>query len=251
MPVSQNQRLRKAAAKAAKRKAVVAEKLSRERRDLTISKPRHIDFAASPIVACHVTSAIETAGMGTVTVVRKLSLGRYGLAVFLLDMWCLGVKDAFFRVADAEQYEAFQVSSEAAGATEAIEPARARRLLHDAAAYGAANGFPPSENFAEIERMFGDVAPAGARFVFGRDGKPDYVAGPRDSRSRIMRIRAVLERRFGLDGFHFTIPVDVYDDENDDYEDEDFIEGEAQEVATIAASEGAEGASEGAGAARG
>ncbi len=45
MAVSQGQRLRKAAAKSAKRKVVAAEKLSVERRELTISKPHHIDMA--------------------------------------------------------------------------------------------------------------------------------------------------------------------------------------------------------------
>ena len=189
MPVSQNQRLRKAAAKAAKRKGVVAEKLARERRDLTISKPRHIDFAASPIVACRVTSGIQGAGIGTLTVARKLSLGRFALSVFLLDLWCLGVKEAYFRVADSEQYEFFSENAEAGGETEAIDPARARRLARDAAAYGAANGFPPPADFVEVERIFGDVAPAGAPFVFGQDGKPHYVAGPRDSARRSTRIR--------------------------------------------------------------
>src|SRR5580704_17085038 len=136
MPVSQNQRLRKAAAKAAKRKVVVAEKLARERRDLTITKPRHIDFATSPIVACRVTSAIEAAGMGSLTVVRRLSLGRFAITVCLLDLWCLGVKEAYFRVAGSEQYQFFSENSEASGEAEAIEPARARQLVRDAVAYG-------------------------------------------------------------------------------------------------------------------
>jgi hypothetical protein len=237
MPVSQNQRLRKAAAKAAKRKVVVAEKLARERRDLTISKPRHIDFAVSPIVACRVTSGIEALGMGTLTVARKLSLGRYALSVFLLDLWCLGVKEAYFRVADSDQYQFFSENTEAAGQTEAIAPARARQLVRDAAAYGAANGFPPAADFVEVEGIFGDIAPAGARFVFGQDGKPHYVAGPSDSLRRSTRIRETLERRFGPDGFHVTLPIDLNDfDNDDDYEDDgDMIEGEAQEIATIAA----------------
>ncbi len=227
MPVSQNQRLRKAAAKAAKRKVVVADKLARERRALTISKPHQIDFATSPIVACRLTSGIEALGIGTLTVARKLSLGRYGVSFFLLDIWCLGVKEAYFRVADADQY---QFLSETPEATEAIEPARARQLARDAAAYGAANGFPPAADFVEVERIFGDIAPAGSPFVFGQDGKPHYVAGPRNSLRRSMRVREILERRFGPDGFDITLPIDL-DDFDDD--DDDDIEGEAQEIPMI------------------
>jgi hypothetical protein len=248
MPVSQNQRLRKAAAKAAKRKVVVAEKLARERRDLTISKPRHIDFAASPIVACRLTSVIEAAGIGTLIVARKLSLGRFALSVFLVDLLCLGVKNAYFRVAESEPYQAFMENFQALEETDAIDPARARRLVRDAAAYGADNGFPPPADFVEVERIFGEIAPAGAPFVFGQDGKPHYVAGPRDSLRRSTRIRETLERRFGPDGFHVTLPIDLgeFDGDDDDFDgdDDDFIEGETQEIATIAdvASEGAEAA---------
>jgi hypothetical protein len=228
MAVSQNQRLRKAAAKAAKRKAVVADKLARERRELTISKPRHIDFAASPIVACQMTSGLEARGMGTLTVVRKLTLGRYGLAVFLLDTWCLGVKDAFFRVVNSEQYETYSERSQAVGEAEQIDPARARRLVRDAVAYGASNGFPPPASVAEIEPIFGDVAPAGEPFVFGKDGKPHFVAGPSDSQSRFRHVLKVLEQRFGADGFNVTMGLEDNLDDEDDF-DEDPSDGEAFE----------------------
>jgi hypothetical protein len=234
MPVSQSQRLRKAAAKAAKRRVVAAEKLAQDRRELNISKPRHIDLATSPIVACMATEDFESKGMATVTVVRKLSLGRYGLVMFLLDTFCLGVKDAFFRVADADQYEIYRNGLAVAGGTASIEPARARKLVRDAADFGAANGFPPPADFAEFERIFGDVAPSEETFTFGRDGKPYYVAGPYESAQRSEYVRKMLEQRFGPGGFHFTIPLDLFDDE--DYEG-DVIEGEAVEIEAIAATD--------------
>jgi hypothetical protein len=213
---------------------------------LSISKPRHIDFAASPIVACMVTENFESVGMSTLTVVRKLSLGRYGIAAFLLDLWCLGVKDAFFRVAEPEDYEVYQAGLAAAGGTAPIEPARARRLLHDTAAYGVSNGFPPPADYAEVERIFGDVAPAEASFTFGLNGKPHYVPGPDETRFRTKRILAVLEQRFGVDGFTFASPFDFYDD---DPEGDEFEETDDEEMAAIAPpaeSEPADGGSEGA-----
>lgn len=171
--------------------------------------------------------------MGTLTVARRLSLGRYGLAIFLLDIWCLGVKDAFFRVADFEQYERYLERSGVVGEAEKIDPARARRLVRDASAYGAANGFPPPAVLAEIEPIFGDVTPAGAPFTFGMNGKPHFVAGPRDSESRCKHILKVLEQRFGSGGFNYTLPVGPYFEDDDDFED-DLLEGEAQEVVAIA-----------------
>ncbi|MDE3176609.1 MAG: hypothetical protein KGM15_10960 [Pseudomonadota bacterium] len=214
MAVSQSQRLRKAAAKAAKRKVVVAEKLARDRRELSISKPRHIDFAACPIVACLVTENFESVGISTLTVMRKLSLGRYGIAVFLLDFWCLGVKDAFFRVAEADEYELYIEELEAGGGAEPIEPARARRLVREAVAYGASNGFSPPAEFAEVERIFGDIEAAEATFAFSDNGRPHFVVGQHDSRARCEHICAVLEQRFGRDGYDVTYPLE--DDDEDD-----------------------------------
>jgi hypothetical protein len=229
MPVSQNQRLRKAAAKAAKRKAVVAEKIARERRELSISKPRHIDFANSPIVACTLTEDYETRGMGTLMVARKLSLGRYGICVFLLDTWCLGVKDAFFRVVDSDDFEAYRGGVEETASAAPVDPARARKLLRDAAAYGVSNGFPPPDDLPELERIFGDVAPAEATFVFGDGGKPHYVAGPNESFGRSEYVRSRLKEKFGPSGFRFTAPYDVFGDDEDDYDEPELLEGVAVE----------------------
>ncbi len=105
MAVSQGQRLRKAAAKAAKRKVVAAGKLAAERRELTISKPRHIDMANSPIRGCFLTADAFEHGMATLVVARNLSLGRVGVGGFLLDLWCLGVKDAFFYVVAGADFD--------------------------------------------------------------------------------------------------------------------------------------------------
>ena len=213
MAVSQGQRLRKAAAKAAKRKAVVAEKLGAQRRELAISKPRHIDLAASPIVACTMTQGFEKTGTGTLFVARKMSLGRYGASFFLLDLWCIGIKDAFFRVLDDEDYEFYREQGEEATASAPMELAVARKLVRDAAAYGATNGFAPPDDLGEMERIFGDVAPADTTFTFGVDGKPYYVVGPNDPPSRVRRTLEMLEYTLGPDGFQYEYPVEEDDDE--------------------------------------
>ncbi len=233
MPVSQNQRLRKAAAKAAKRKAAVAEKLAEQRRELAISKPRHINLAASPIVACTLSEDYEERGMGMLTVTRKLSLGRFAITQFLLDAWCLGVKDAYFRVVEGDEYEDFAEELEIEGGPAPMLPARARKLLRDAAAYGASNGIPQPDDLPEMERMFGDVQPdPEATFAFGDRGRPHYVVGPHDTLQRQKFILARLEEKFGPDGFEISAETE-FDEEDEaqyDYVDEN---GEIIKGATI------------------
>ena len=208
MAISQNQRLRKAAAKAAKRKAEVAAKLQRDRRELAISKPRHIDLAACPIVACQITQGFEARGLGTLMVARKLSLGRYGAAFFLLDLWCLGVKDAFFRVLDAEDYDYYLEHSDEAHPSEPIAPEVARKLLRDTAAYGRQNGFAPPDELADMELIFGDAAPAETSFTFGVDGRPYYAIGPDDPPARVKRILERLDFTLGPSGYDYAYPLD-------------------------------------------
>ncbi len=211
MPVSQSQRLKKRAAKANKRKAVVAEKLAQTRRELAISKPRHVDVAASPLADCLMTERPEDEGMAMVLLSRKLSLGRFAVASFLVDSWCLGIKGAFFDVIESDDYDDFLADQQAQSVMAPTDPGRALKLVRDAAAYGTANGFPPPADFDDMLRLFGDATPSDETFAFGQEGKPHYVIGPNDSIRFERYVLDTLEARFGPNGYFVTYPVE--DDE--------------------------------------
>ena len=206
MAVSRGQRLRKKAAKAVKRKAVVAQKLAETRRELSISKPRHVDLAASPLADCLLTSDIAQTGKGALTVSRKLSLGRYAVASFLIDLYCLGVEDAFFSVEEGEDYD--DMREEMGETVSAIEPGRARLLLRDAVAYGEANGFEPPPGYGDLARLLSDYEPAGEPFVFGDNGRPHYVVSPDSHDDDVDYAVAVLTDKLGPDGFDITYPLE-------------------------------------------
>ena len=50
------------------------------------------------IGACYVSDDIEEMGEGHVIVSRKHTGGRVSMAVYLVDIWCVGVKDSFYRL---------------------------------------------------------------------------------------------------------------------------------------------------------
>jgi hypothetical protein len=94
----------------------------------------------------------------------------------------------------------------------AIEPAYARKLLRDLAAWAESIGFPPHPDFATVERILGDVN-AGACdevFQFGKDGKPYYMAGPDETPSETRRHLDRLRQRMGHDGFSATVAGDPW-----------------------------------------
>ena len=151
MAVSRGERLRKAAAKAAKRKVVAAERLAQGRRESGISKLRHIDMAKSPIRACLITRDTFGRGIGTLVVARDLPFGRVGVGGFLLDLWCLGVKDAYFRVVSGADFEGIVGHLYQETGKEDMAPSAARRLVAAAVDYAASLGFPPHPSSTSIE----------------------------------------------------------------------------------------------------
>jgi hypothetical protein len=198
----------KRAKKAQRRKQVVAQK-----RQLATSESglasRASRAATMPIQHCLLTESIFECGMGTLIVARGITPGHVTLSMFLLDTYCLGIKDVLLRPMAGAEFDMFLERGGMASPLGLVDPSYARKLLRDLAAWSQSFGFSPHPDFAAAEQIFGDVSAdaSGATFQFGREGKPLYISGPSDSPSRMHRIveklKIVLaERALELDGPH-------------------------------------------------
>jgi hypothetical protein len=193
--------------KAARRKAVVAEKKKLAR--LESSSGGQIKVAAKgPIVRCTMPNSLFEVGMGMIVVARRLPSGLLGCGIFLLDVFCLGVKNVFYREMDTHELRQFMEHQYMDGFKD-IEPARARKLVRDAAAYAASLELPAADGTPEVEAIFGDVDVAACTetFSFGKDGKPFYVAGPFDPPARVRAVMQALEKSRGPDEWDAAIPI--------------------------------------------
>lgn len=211
MAGSQAARSRRLAAKAARRKVVVAEKRRAEvASSSSIALARRVAVAATcPLAACAMTAVLFDAGVGQVLLARHLPDGRLGIAFFLVDAHCLGIKDAFYTEMQPSQFkEKIQRLSEDFPMKE-VEPSYARAILHAAVAYARDIGFSPVEDYDAVEPLFGEfpISQDTEDFMFGQDGKPLYVAGPSDTPARSRKIIETLENKLGPDGFHFIVPM--------------------------------------------
>ena len=196
--------------KAMRRKAVVAEKRRAEQLEGTLAA--QIRRAAErPIRQCLLHETLFEDGLGTLILARGFAAGQVAFTAFLLDAFCLGIKDVTFRSVDAEEFDYYVENMGEAVPFKPVEPAYARKLLRDLAAWAGSIGFPPPKDFAVVEQLFGDVSAdeSEAVFHFGRDGKPCYMPGPSESPSLIRRRIEVLQKQFGAEGFDF---VDYEDD---------------------------------------
>jgi hypothetical protein len=194
----------KRARKAQRRKQVVAQKRRAEL--LEASLPARVLRAAHvPIQHCSLTESVFDTGMGTLVVARGATPHHIALSSFLIDLFCLGIKDVMFESVESEVFEMYVDAMDAASPMVSVDPGYARKLLRDLAAWSQSIGFAPHRDFAVVERMFGDVSAdaSDAVFRFGRDGKPVYIPGPSDTAPLIRRRIEQLQKYLGDDGFGF------------------------------------------------
>jgi hypothetical protein len=208
---------RRRAAKALRRKAVVSIKRKQAHAEMALSLAERIERATrEPIHCCLLQEeALLDNGTGTLVLARRVGFDEFVLAAFLIDAYCLGVKDVALQWVDAATLELYLGAMDAAGELIAIDPGYARRLVREAVAYAQGIGFAPYRDYEVAERLFGDVAvdTSEAPFAFGLDGKPFYVPGPSATPAQIRRTLERLRERLGDGGFDFVIPVGGDDDD--------------------------------------
>jgi hypothetical protein len=194
----------KRARKAQKRQQVVAQK--RRAEALEASLPARVVRAAdAPIQHCFLTESVFEIGMGTLVLARGATPHHLAFSSFLIDVFCLGIKDVMFELVEREAFEMYMNVTDAGSPMVSVDPSYARKLLRDLSAWSKSIGFAPHRDFAAVERMFGEVSAdaSDAVFRFGRDGKPFYIPGPIDTAPQIQRRIAHLQKYFGDDSFGF------------------------------------------------
>jgi hypothetical protein len=198
------------AAKANRRKQLKAE---RRRHDpVAATEPpesRMRRLARHPLDACLVHAGLFETGCGMILLTRGTGSGRRALAAFLVDVHCLGVKDAFFRELDEPELEMYLAALNEAAPLEPADPCHARKLLRDAVAYARSLGLGPHADYAACELLFGahSADDCAAEFSFGVDGRPVYMPGPGETPMQIRQRLRRLFRRLGPDGFDFVAPA--------------------------------------------
>ena len=155
-----------------------AKKQLKRKQRTSALKPIQTSRYLSPIIASYVYRDIWQEGIGTVLIVRRLSNGNLLLANYLVDTWCLGVKDAFVREVSRAMLEQFLSQQP----MEPQSPEYCKALVMGAIEYGKTNGLNPNIDKKSKQMIAGiKYTPDRYQFEFGKDGKPFYINGPYDS----------------------------------------------------------------------
>lgn len=180
-----------------------------------------------PVEKCLINDDWKDSGMATIIVVRKMASGKLIVGTYIVDVFCLGLKDThhWFNIFMDDFEEQILDVFENAMDLNMIdcEPKLAYNIVYGAIEYAEDLGFQPHKDFGISEYILDDVEEI--EFIdveFGKNGRPNYFSGPHDNVAKVLN---TLMKNVGEGNFDFTagIPEGLMGDNlflDDDFEDD-------------------------------
>ncbi len=184
-----------------------------------------------PVIACWVPGNLREAGLGQLLIARRMPDGQLACAMFLVDVFCLGIKNALWTIVAPGRLSVLRRDLEGHGPIDEVTPEHFAKLIYRAADYGQSLGFAPHRDFRHAQRLLAGIDPSLCpdEFEFGRDGQPLYIRGPFES----VEESQIIAARVQALGGDYIVPLkpseapfdpwtaaEALDDENDDHTDE-------------------------------
>ena len=203
MALSEKQKQKKLAKKKQKRKV-----RAKSPNPILLPMEKTANYAKFPIHECLLPDNLFETGLGNVIVTRRTFGGDFAVSAFIVDVFCLGVKNTLFKVVSEYDYEHTmkpRLMESHSGEFEKIHPACARKLIEGAVEYAKNLGFSSHPDYNNTQHFFGDIdsSVCPVKYVYGKGGKPYYMRGPNESMNESQKIIDTLRKKCGEDGFDF------------------------------------------------
>ncbi|BCG64258.1 MAG: hypothetical protein methR_P2031 [Methyloprofundus sp.] len=205
MALTEQQKQKKAKQKKVKQKTRTKVDQSQQLQDKIAA---YLEF---PLYECLIPNNLFEAGIGNILISRVSPQGEVAVCSFIVDVYCLGIKNVLFKTMPIPEYEnVFKpgiVKSHGDYAFSKIKPACAKKLIESAAEYAKDLGFSTHENYQSVKTIFGEekFGRCWTRYRFGKDKMPHYIKGPNESTADANRIVATLNKSCGAGNFHFML----------------------------------------------
>jgi hypothetical protein len=131
-----------------------------------------------PVAECWISEEWQSNGICNIIVARKHITGNFTVGVYLVDLYCLGVKNTSYHF--NLDPDAYGFLKENCGDVEKCEYVLAHNIIYGAIEFADDLGFQPDKDFALAQFILeedDDNVPL-IDIEFGYDGKPFYVQGP-------------------------------------------------------------------------
>jgi hypothetical protein len=166
-----------------------------------------------PIAECFITPDWEDYGECNILVARQHVNGNYTLGIYLIDTFCLGVKDAGYRF-NIDKYEYEELRKHFGEQLEPTTYNEAHNIIFGALGYAEELGFKPHRDFGLAQCILEedtDDIPL-IEYEFGREGKPMLIVNTRAEANRYL---STLQKAVGDD---YVLLVREDEDFHDDYD---------------------------------
>lgn len=169
---------------------------------------------------CYINKGWAESGFASIVVSRNHINGNFTFAVYLVDLYCLGVKDTFYDFNVNTEFTELLNKLEGQQEMEEIEYALAHNIIYGGVEYAEDLGFKPHKDFAVSQYLLeeDDDRVELIDIQFGMNGKPAILLGKEKHPANVI---ATLERTVGKGNF---ITIDESDfPENDNGNDEENV----------------------------
>jgi hypothetical protein len=169
----------------------------------------------------------EDSGLATITVARKHTNGNITMGMYLVDLKCLGIKDAFYRfnIPESEYRELLEEMEENMD-LESISYTLAHNIIFAGIEFAEDYGLKPHKGFGVakyiLEEDTDDIDLI--EIECGENGKPLYVQGLLDNDVRARQVVAHLEKHAGPGNYHYILAGDNNNESEDDSNYDDLEE---------------------------
>jgi hypothetical protein len=190
----QQKRIAKQKAKRQAKRSLLAQRTSK---DPTIRLQR---VERWPVIQAYVSAELWEEGIGYALLARQDPEGQIVYASFLVDVLCLGVKDAFWRPDTMEGFRELIREMDKIQTMSPIDPACLAKIVLGAVEFAESFGFPPHPDYRHASHLLDGIDPSTCRerYVFGEDGRPYYIQGPNETLAQAMAIVARVQEVGGL-----------------------------------------------------
>lgn len=179
---------------------------------------------------CFINEDYDEFGLGHIVVTRLHKGGRKTIGVYFVDKYCLGVKDAFYRLRmDDVDYKDFIQTMSREYHLKKISYNEAHNLIYGAIEFADEAGIAPCKDFALAKYILEEDTEAIPliEYEYGKDGKHLLVVGSQKEADRYLpALRANLGANFNyiIEDNPFAAPEDEEEEGEEDPFGKDFIQ---------------------------
>lgn len=135
-----------------------------------------------PLHKCAVRDGWQEMGLAPILISRQQKNKKFSVAIYLVDVFALGVKDVLFYENMIEAELDFLMTMQGAeNSFPVFDYEDARSIVLGGIEYAAQLGFTPHNDWHKAKHLIESERSFKRNFVFGKDGKPFYYRGPNDT----------------------------------------------------------------------